>query len=230
MEAFANLFDRYVETFFVGFLTIIPIAIFFKDSVIKMLYEIIENVLEVETDDSSKAKTGKPVKFSFVFITIFGLGLFFKSMTYWVFEDIHHKVIAFTEAKYTSSNNENKKYMFTISDYLFFLPSEVLGFIDTKFPIDDDINGHAMELYLQNLRKQEEWFILDQDSHKNQVENIGRNITIAQGVIFSSIFLFLLVTARFIYKLFLYLLNKYKNSSTYMQTSTQITIYGENKK
>jgi hypothetical protein len=192
MEALATLFEKYVETFFIGFITAIPILMVLNGkNIAGKIYKVIG--LESTSNNLQAIKT-----MLFVFF-IFSFGLFFKSMTYWIFEGEHKKVILYTECKYRSikKNLDKQKECDCLEGY------EEYGFSFLPDLLSNDLDNEKNRscLYLDHLSKQTRWYIFGRESYNAQIESIGRNITISQGLVFSSLLLILVSLIKLIHAL-----------------------------
>lgn len=186
MEALVSLFDKYVETFFVGFLLVAPVILIANgNSIANRFIETIIHFFGFESD----SRNSQTLKVIIIFLTIFSSGLFFKSLTYLVFGSIHEKVIAYTECKYHTIKKDGNCKEFELSgkDYL-------LGLLSNEDKCRE-------QNYLNHLSKQAKWFVLQRESYNSQIESIGRNITISQGFMFSAIVIVVVSLGRLVFSL-----------------------------
>ena len=183
MEALASLLDKYVETFFVGFLVVMPGILIANGNITASR---VGDDIALFFGLGSASKNAQTIKLIFFFLAIFSSGLFFKSITYWVFEGTHEKVVAYTECKYRSikgdpsnpkkcDHNGCQKFEISVEDY----------WLDQLW--NNSNNSCRIENYLNHLPKQARWFVLQRESYNAQIESIGRNITISQGFMFSAL-------------------------------------------
>lgn len=187
MDALAALLDKYVETFFVGFLLVIPIILIANGRIpLRKYNEAISLFFEL----GSTHQNVQTIKISFVFLAIFSCGLFFKSITFWIFEDVHEKVIAYTECKpriIDDMPDIASECKCKDSDYSQFELSRRDFFLGLLGNTNKTFTDCRMKIYLSHLPKQAKWFINQPQSYRERVESLERNITVSQGLMFSSV-------------------------------------------
>lgn len=184
MEALVSLLDKYVETFFVGFLLVAPaFMIANANSKTHSFNKTIAGLFGLNSDHNNFYT----LRLIVIFLVIFSSGLFFKSVTYLVFGTTHEKVIAYTECRINSvkDNSRCENFILSKEDFLLGLLSK--------------IDRCREESYLNHLSKQAKWFILQRESYSSQIESIGRNITITQGFMFSAVMVILVSLIKLIF-------------------------------
>lgn len=200
MDSLSGLLDKYVETFFVGFVTSVPFIWFLTSFDIK-IKDIFSNFLESFGLEGT-SNNAQALRIFSLIVCVFGMGLFFKSATYFIFENVHEKVVAHSEClinnpkvnkaqqnpvEKTDSKQDGDSQAVAIQnknpcdmsqrelgDYFLFICNKSSEEFSDKF-----FNTH--------LPKQINWFVNQPDSYGKQIESIAKNITVAQGILISSL-------------------------------------------